>query len=158
MSVLCNLQQVEPFAVEDLLDEDVVRLRPSGQTVDLEELGIDEAEEVDLDRSWQLVHYLLTGCAEGGAKPLADAVMGGVEIDEETRYLGPEEVRKVAAALAELSLDEVKARFDPAVLEERQIYGGPWDDSEVGLVLVEELRDLYSLAAQEGKAMLISIG
>jgi hypothetical protein len=60
--------------------------------------------ELDLDKSWHAIHYLLTGTAWEIDDGAGAAILGGEEIGEDggygpARLLGAEKVRAVAAAL-----------------------------------------------------------
>jgi len=46
---------------------------------------------VDVDKAWHGIHYLLTGQAEGGPRPLSLAVLGGGDFGTEDGY-GPAHV------------------------------------------------------------------
>ena len=126
--------------------------------------GDERDGTVDVDKAWHGVHFLLTGEAWGGEPPLADAVLGGTEIGDDNgygpaRYLTAEEVRAVAAVLADLPPAAFRARFDAAELVRHEIYPDIWKelDDAVGYVAAgyETIRDFYADAAGRGSAALI---
>ena len=96
---------------------------------------------LDIDKAWQIIHFLLTGDALGGDEPLCNAVMGGTEIGDvevvygPARFLLPEQVVEVATALASISEDELWNRFDIAAVRKAKIYPQGWTGSERSYVL-----------------------
>ena len=58
---------------------------------------------LNLEKSWHVLHYLLTGKAEEAPGPLGNAILGGTEIGGDlgygpARFLTPQQVREVAVA------------------------------------------------------------
>jgi hypothetical protein len=124
-----------------------------------------ESSHLNVDKAWHGIHYLLTGEAWGGEFPLAAAVLGGQEIGENfgygpTRYLVPEEVKTVAAALDRLPAGELAKRYSPGKLQTAQIYpDGIWiteGEEALGYLLnyYGELVKFYGNAAGCGRAVL----
>src|SRR3954470_8881166 len=81
-----------------------------GKSVDVGDLAwpdteTDPSDALDIDKTWHVIHFLLTGEAWGGEPPLVDAVLGGTELPETDagygpfRYLTPAEVRATSQAL-----------------------------------------------------------
>ncbi|MFG2039544.1 YfbM family protein [Dactylosporangium sp. NPDC048998] len=147
----------DPAKVDDLLYGD---------------LDDDQAEmpepELDLDKSWHGIHYLLTGTAwETGADPAGAAILGGEEIGADggygpARLLRPEAVRTIAAALDGLSIESLRARFDPQAMTAADIYPTIWMDGadEFDSYLAPhftELRRFYQTAAAGRQAVLLAI-
>ena len=86
---------------------------------------------LDLDKSWHLLHFLLTGDPLGGSPPLKDAIIGGTEIGPDlgsgpARVLTPEQVRAVADALAGVREADLRSRYIPDALEAAKMYPGMW--------------------------------
>jgi hypothetical protein len=116
---------------------------------------------LSLEKSWHVLHYLLTGKAEEAPPPLGNAILGGREIGEDlgygpARFLTPEQVREVAAALASISKDDMRKRFDLKVMMTVNIYPVK-DGSELELAehYFEHVSRYYSEAAASGNAMLL---
>ena len=120
---------------------------------------------VDVDKAWHGIHYLLTGQADGGPRPLSLAVFGGEEFGPEigygsARFLTSSQVAEVAEALSELSVDALSQRFNPKDMEAKKIYPDViWvrDGKEAFEYLVEgyqQLVVLYRDAAARGDGML----
>ena len=127
-------------------------------------------EDLDLDKSWQGIHFLLTGTGYEGKPPLDFIVRGGTEIaDVEVgisppRVLKSDEVRPIADALDHLPPDELRERFDPERMLEEGIYPDIWDrdpaeDDTLGY-LIEHYTDLRAFvrrAADRGDGLIVTI-
>lgn len=90
-----------------------------------------EDRMLDLDKSWHVIHFLLTNDPRGGPAPLKDTIVGGTEIGPDlgsgpARILTPVEVRAVAVALAGVREADLRVRFDPEALEASKIYPPLW--------------------------------
>ncbi|MCW6003471.1 YfbM family protein [Micromonospora sp. CPCC 205371] len=136
------------------------------------DLDDDDAEmpepELDLDKSWHGIHYLLTGTAWTMGQAAADAaILGGDEVGEDNGYgparlLRPATVRMVATALDALSVETLRARFDPDAMAAADIYPNIWaggaDEFDNYLApYFTQLRQFYGAAAASGQAVLLAI-
>jgi hypothetical protein len=86
---------------------------------------------LDLDKSWQLIHFLLVGDPWNGEPPLRDAILGGTPLGGDLgygpmRYLTPDQVRLVSDSLFEVKEERLRAAFDPAKLAAEEVYPGAW--------------------------------
>jgi hypothetical protein len=92
----------------------------------------------------------------GGTETPFDATYGKV------RYLTPVEVREVADALGKISVEELRARFDPVAFTKAQVYPNPrpggWNITELESVLFiyPQLVEFFRQAAREGNLVLLS--
>ena len=162
MSMIGNFIALSPEKLSALISD------PSG----LAELFYPENEEdtpsnyLDIEKAWHGIHFLLTGEAWGGDGPLAQAVLGGIEIGEDmgygpARYLTPEEVRAVARSLAAISTEQLKKRYSSDALEAAEIYPtGIWEAEGWGAFdyLVQNFEPLvhfYHEAAERGDAVIL---
>lgn len=128
--------------------------------------GEGEAEgTIDVDKAWQGIHYLLTGTADQGDAPRSLAVFGGAEFGPEVgigpaRFLTPQQVRDVSAALADFSEAELRANFNPQDMQARGVYPEViWvrDGVQALDYVLENFRPLaefYADAAARGDAVL----
>lgn len=128
---------------------------------------------LDLQKEWHLLHCLLTGRYEPPGEitpappPMGNAVRGGTPTpfeahDGMTRYLLPPEVREVASALSQVSVDEIVAGIDIDLVRRSDVYSwGP--DSElwqVEAVVREELPRLISFfeaASREDQVVVLAL-
>jgi Domain of unknown function (DUF1877) len=117
--------------------------------------------ELSLDKAWHGLHYILTGEPEEAAGPLAQAVLGGVEMGEDfagygpARALDPALVAGVARALDAPGLEqEASARYDPSRMNELAIYPFGWDASGLDWLrsALADVRGFYRDAAAHGRA------
>ncbi|MFE9201163.1 YfbM family protein [Micromonospora sp. NPDC007230] len=134
------------------------------------DLDDDEAEmpepELDLDKSWHGIHYLLTGTAWQIGESAGAAILGGVEIGPDGGYgpprlLDPDSVRAIATALNGLEVETLRARFDPGAMTAAEIYPDLWtngtDDFDYLMSHFAELCQFYHSAAVSGQAVLLAI-
>ena len=157
--MICNLVAIPPIQLQGLLHE------PSGvlNVFFPDDLGSPNPR-LDLDKMWHGLHYVLTGSAWDGDPPISLAVLGGTEIGEDTgygppRYLMPDEVRAVAAALDGTPHELFMERFDPSTMNDAELYSGYWDECEPEYMrqLLGELAAFYASAAAAGMAVLICL-
>jgi len=149
--------------------ETLQRLRADPGSID-EYLHPNDGEDeppnyAEIDKAWHGIHYLLTGQSQGGLAPLALTVFGGEEFGPEigygsARFLTPAQVSDVSKALALLSSDTLRHRFDPKDMEGKDIYPEViWvrEGNEAFDYLMEnfeQLTVLYRDAAARGDGML----
>jgi hypothetical protein len=117
----------------------------------------------DYEKSWQGLHYLLTGTAWEGEPPLNFLMGGGRELelrDGEMPLLthSSADTRRIADALLRLSDEEVRGHANLAEMNRLEIYPG-WDEQNVGHLLedVRRLRETVSHVASRGLGLLVSI-
>lgn len=115
--------------------------------------------QLDLDRDWDAVHYLLTGSAKPGRGPLAFLARGGqaVEGGANQRLFRPAAVRRIHAALSALPLGVCRRRFDPRVMADRDVYLGSWDVDSAGLLFerVKGLKAFVRRASAGGHCLVV---
>ncbi len=145
----------EPDQIADYLYEDAQE-------------GFGPFVDLEIDRAWHGLHYLLTGTAWEGQAPLNFIVQGGREIGETDVGYGPargftaDEVRAIAQALARIDVQTLRARFNPQAMMTADIYPNSWDrpaaeDDTLGYLVeyYEQLRPFISEAAAAGEALLV---
>ena len=145
MSIHVRLQSASPEDIRRWLQRDA----------DLTELP--SFHELNLDRDWDALHYLLTGSEKPGRGPLAFLSTGGQEVQRgaNERLFRPSRVRQIHTALARLPITEVRRRFKPVMMEEKGVYRGTWDHDppyEGALFdLVKELKVFLRRAGEQGE-------
>ena len=122
---------------------------------------------LEVDKTWQAIHFLLTGDPWAGGPPFANAVLGGEELSDEdqgygpARFLVPEEVAAVAAALATVPVEELLARYDADSLNAAEVYPGGWTGGPEDRAFIGEhyasLRELFANAAANGDGMILYV-
>ncbi len=103
--------------------------------------GYKSLFQLDLDKSWNGLHFLLTGNASGsswlswlpfaGGGKVISPIFGGAKIGnggeyEGNRYFTAKEVRAMHAALTSKNMEEWGENFDPLKMEKLNIYPGIW--------------------------------
>jgi hypothetical protein len=128
---------------------------------------------LSIDKDWHALHCLLTGQITGPSDippappPFGSVVMGGAETPFDAtygkvRYLTPREVHEIAAALREVSADDLRARFDPVAFTEAEVYPNPrpggWDTGELEplLEVYPHLVEFFEQAARLDQIVLLS--
>lgn len=157
-----------------LSDADLSRLREEPELV-ADYVGGEEPDgfgpftDLDVDKAWHAIHFLLTGTAWEGEPPLNFVVTGGTELGDDLGYgpargLTSDEVQGVASALKDIPTESLVQRFDPEALESAEIYPDIWDrpqeeDDSRGYVTgyYDELRAFVLEAAAEGQALLVAM-
>jgi hypothetical protein len=125
-------------------------------------IGLNE-NGLNLEKSWHVLHYLLTGEAEEAQPPLGNAILGGKGIGDDlgygpARFLTPQQVQEIASALASMKKEDLASRFDLDAMIKAQIYPVR-DESELELAqeYFEDLSRYYADAAVAGNAMLLYV-
>lgn len=162
MSMICNLRQVDVAEIDDLLSHP----EHIGDVLDSDKAG--PGGELDLDKAWHGIHFLLTGSAWEGDEPLCYLIAGGQEVGDEdvgygpARVLRPKEVAQFDAALAAISLDDFRRRFDPTAMMAQQIYPEIWDrdpreDDTLGYLAeyFDMLKTIVRNSAQMQKGLIV---
>ena len=122
-------------------------------------------DELDLDKAWDRLHYLLTGTADEGQEPACFLVAGGEEIGNEddgpARVLRPDQVSQFATFLAELSDEELARRYDPTRMTAVGIYSKRWppgeEEFEILLEAFKDLREFVTETSAGGDSLIVSI-
>lgn len=158
MSMICCLREVTDSDIRALLKDPEQIL----------ELLDEEQDEVDLDKAWHGIHFLLTGSAWEGAEPLCYLVTGGHQIGDVDVGYGParaltsKQVADFDTALNGVTADELRQRFDPQAMAEAEVYPGIWehapkedDNLEYLLEYFGELKSFVGNTREQGKGMII---
>ena len=122
--------------------------------------------DLDVDKSWHGLHFLLTGTAWDVVEGAGEAILGGEEIGEDNGYgparlISAETVGAVAAALDAVDMTMLRARFDPRAMAAADIYPEIWNGSDVFDSYLAPnfaaLREFYRTAATNGQAVLLAL-
>jgi hypothetical protein len=122
----------------------------------------EEGDEVDLDKSWHLLHFLLTGSAAGTEAPESTLLQDWPEIGDVQIGWGRAwaihsgAIRRFDEALKQIRDEDLFERFDPAEMTRQDVYLGDAfeGDEKAGCEYVLEylliLRTFVSEAARRG--------
>jgi len=125
-----------------------------------------ERDEIDLDKAWHGIHFLLNGSEWEGNAPLDFIVAGGMPIGNEDMGYGlaraflSVEVGRIAAALGSVSGDALAARYRPQQMTAAEIYPQIWDDPEDDAleyltVNFQKLKEFCQRAQTNGRGMIV---
>lgn len=160
MSMICCLREADDSEIQRLLQE------PEQINAFLEE----ELNEIDLDKAWHGLHFLLTGSQWEGKEPLCYLVAGGKTIGDidvgygPARALTSKQVANFNIALSGISSDKLRQRYDPRALKKAEIYPEIWDsdageDDALGYLveMFEDLKAFVEKTAEQKKGMIVYI-
>ncbi|RYZ17739.1 MAG: DUF1877 family protein [Myxococcaceae bacterium] len=93
-----------------------------------ETIDLTDIVRLEIDRTWHVLHFLLTGSGDEAGHPLSFLAAGGRAVSDDLgngplRAFTPEDVSRLAAALAQVTSEQLLERFDPRRLESESIYG-----------------------------------
>ena len=124
--------------------------------------------EIDVDKAWHGLHYLLTGTAWEGDSPLDFILAGGREIGDVDVGYGPArafrnpELREITRALDPITPEALRERFDPQRMLELGIYPEIWDsdprEDDTLAYLLEYygvLKDFLARGAARGDGLIV---
>lgn len=126
----------------------------------------DHGSELDIDKTWDALHFLLSRSQENTNQILEKVILGGKEIGEKlgydpARYVAPNEVKEISRILSGISPETLKKNFDPQAMIEADLYPSIWDEDGVFedylFPSFHELAEFYQDAAQKGNAVLFYI-
>jgi hypothetical protein len=126
----------------------------------------DVIEEMDLDKAWHGIHFLLNGDSWGGEPPLnfllAGEPIGDIDVGYgPARAFRPAEVLEIAKALCATPRAALAARYDPDAMEAEEIYpSGIWLDEgpealEYVLSYYDALVEFVRRAAEQEKGLIV---
>lgn len=133
---------------------------------DAEDDGAEMPEpELNLNKWWHCIHYVLTGTAWQVGTGAGAAVLGGDAIGKNDGYgpprlLSAEQVQSIATDFHQLDIDALRGRWDPAALEAAEIYPGSWAETTFDAYAVPKLlalREFYLSAAAANQAVLLAL-
>ncbi|WP_257453240.1 YfbM family protein [Archangium lipolyticum] len=171
MEMLCTLRSLtenqrqklleHPDTLEEFIDDE-------------EDFGDAEGArflDLDIGETWHGLQYLLTGTAWEGKAPLDFLVRGGEDVgdipsDEGTaRVFTADEVKALSKSLGALTEKTLLERYDPARMQEEDIYPGFWEEPPPDLDPKEELASYFdelkkftAAVAKRGHGLLVFIG
>jgi hypothetical protein len=129
-------------------------------------MACESGEEIDLDKAWHIVHFLLTGTADKVPTPAGALLNDGNPITREEICLGrpwalsPQEAAQFAAAVAAVGPEEIQQRFDLSAMKSANVYltkGISDGNSLRGYALhhLAALREFLGKASDEGQGVIL---
>jgi hypothetical protein len=130
---------------------------------------VSAANTLELEQSWHILHFLLSGGNAEGPWPMAFLMSGGSEVGPDLGYgaarlFSPAHTREITAFLGSVSFQMLEAAYIPEAIEAAGIYWRPSTDvleqkqqrDDLWRVLAE-LRTFCEAASLKGEATLVSI-
>jgi Domain of unknown function (DUF1877) len=154
MSMIANLLRVTKADLDAYLNDSSL-LEESVYNDEVENPNL-----VDMDKSWDGILFLLTGQNFANTEhPLAKVLFSGQLIDEEqdlgygpAHYLTPEQVVELNAQIANISIADLKQKYDPKKMNEIEVYPSIWDEGDEAFdYLAQYFKDLQQVCAEAAK-------
>ena len=135
MGMTCQLRQVSANYAQRLLSnpDEVLQYVDDADSGELPEEA--QGEDIDLDKAWHGLHYLLTGTAWEGREPYCYLLSGGEQIGDAeehdvghgpVRILLPPQVALFSDAVQLLTPGEVHRRLNAKEMTRLDIYPEVW--------------------------------
>lgn len=126
---------------------------------------------IDIDKAWEGLFFILTdksvATAEEASAPLKWILTTQQEIDSDqdmgygpATYTTIEQTNELANALNEISVDELRNKYNGKLMMEMGIYPNIWDNNESLEYLIENfstLKNFYNKASTENQAVVFFI-
>jgi hypothetical protein len=150
-------------------DFEVARLRRNPDTI-FDFVNSAEAygtgDQIDLEKHWHAIHFLLTGSAGSTESPLSMILGNFEELGPDFGYgpawLAPRDLlRGFHAALSSVSQEDLAARYDPDAMVRAQVYiaHSLADEGEEGLqFLLEDIERLRAFATKGAAGSMNAVG
>ena len=126
----------------------------------------DEDHVLDVDRAWHAIQFTLNGAASGGDPDnvFSRLVLSGNTLfddDDEfaARLIAPGDVKELAAALEDLTWEDVRGRFSVSDMLDQNIYPVTEEENEDEFFeyvwsYLSDMKDFFDDAAAEDQAVI----
>lgn len=162
MSMSGMLRQLKESQLVHLLEN-------PDEILDFLDSEVPASQELDLDKTWHGLHFLLTGEAWGGQEPICYILAAGEQIGDEEEHdagYGParglyvSQVKAFAQALAAITKQEVSSRYNGRQMMVLELYPRGWEEEpdemrEWLLASYDKLQRFVVQAAANNKALLV---
>ncbi|WP_267405410.1 MULTISPECIES: YfbM family protein [unclassified Chryseobacterium] len=162
MSMIGNLLRVTKAELEGYLnDSSLLEARLYGENENPDYQNPD-----DIDKAWDGILFLLTGDGISEINhPLTKVLFSGQLIDENqdlgygpAHYLTPEQVVDLSKQIAEITVNDLKLKFDPEKMTELGIYPEIWAEGDDAFEYLADnflvVQKMYAEAAKNGEGMI----
>ena len=149
MGLRANYQLVNDQELEKIMNPD---LDPEELLEDLEDLAEEEDVLIDIDKMWDVLHFVLTGVSTDepqAENPLSEAILGVLPAEDLDDYVAVTEkdrVVEILSALKNFDIEEALGKFDMEACKEAGLYPNIWDkdDEELADELLDEIEACYN--------------
>ena len=133
-----------------MIDDSLEELLESDSQM-LENMSSAEFKTAEIDKAWDMVHFVLTGNSASDpieGDPLSESIVGAhphiVNDEAYVAYTRVEELSNIISALELFNIDEIQETFDPEELKMAQLYPSElWEEDADELI--EEITDVIIL-------------
>lgn len=136
--------------------------------VDVFDLDLETSAHLDIDKSWQAIHYLLCDEISEGEPPMGYVVpmLDDNWIDDGSDfgafYITKEQVKEASEYLAGLDEERLKEKYDYTDMVENEIYPLYSDDDsedffEYLIYYINEIKAFFAETSQQGNALIFFI-
>lgn len=140
------------------------------QSIRGEAIGVEKFQQLDIDKSWEMIHFLLCRCKENGEPPMGYVIPMrdeneldfGEDTDGRVFYITAQQVREADEFLQSLSDDALREMYDFKEMQKNGVY--PIDSEEEASWLYDyihsyltKIREFYHQAAEKGHAISLTI-
>ena len=162
MSMGGMLRQLEELQLAHLVEN-------PDEVLDFLDSEVLASQELDLDKTWHGLHFLLTGEAWDGEEPVCYLLAAGEQIGDEeehdagygpARGLSVSQVKAFAKALTAISEQELRSRYNGQQMMALEIYPRGWEEEpdemrEWLLASYDKLQHFVVQTAANNKGLLI---
>ena len=128
-------------------------------------LFAEDGDYLNLDKSWDGLHYLLSMAGEKHDSSLTEAVLGGTPLAKDPNFVvifvkSPSRVARIADSISALSSEELYQYFQVEEMNERSLYPHiDWQEEDFQYLYryFTSVVDYYQEAAERNKAMVFCI-
>jgi len=129
---------------------------------------IEDPDLLDLDKCWENIYFLLTGCTssdfEKAKPPLSLILFNGIVLDENqdmgygpATYSSLEEVKEISNALPEVSREKLRSKFESLKSKDSELYPFKQDSEDMFDYVFEyytKMKEFYQIAAKNNQAVI----
>lgn len=161
MGLLCCFKQLDAGKIDELIKKP--RKLQALLVGDEANDEVDDPTETDIGKFWHAIHYLMTGKPDKAKPPLDFLFYGGEDASGADFGYGdghvfrPDEVKRIAIALRELKIGELRRRFDPAKMNRAKLYLGPFGADSLKHILpyFKDMREFIQRSAKQGDGLVV---
>jgi hypothetical protein len=123
--------------------------------------SVEAVDELEIEKTWHALHYLISGSVKGGDEP-ARLILNGMQIPQTSDHVVSHRGTDVAAfahVVTSLASKALEERFNPAKMNELKIYPGEWGcgDLEYAIQFWPALKEFFARNAALGHGMVVTI-
>ena len=146
MGMIANYQYINDEQLNCLKNFDCER---NDVLDEVEELNEESEMLLDIDKMWDVLHFVLTGvssCDPIENNPLSEAVVGVRPLEGQdgfVAYTEKERVAEILAALEAFDMEQAMATFSMDACKMAELYPDIWDYDDEEELVKEEISDYF---------------